>query len=103
MSWQRVFTEHRVCCVQADLWTPEEYWLNDEQAKAMQLTTPASHPAWGAYRRHGPMVTFDELSPPSKAAPLAGQHNAELLQECGFTQTEIDDFTERGVIWAEER
>ena len=100
-DWTSLFIDHQVACLPADAFVPQDYWLESEQAAAMQLQVPAKHPAWGDYRRHGPMVTFDNCAPATGAAPLAGEHNSELLTECGYSAKEIDALVSNQTIWAE--
>ncbi len=100
-DWETLFIEHGVACLQADAVVPQSYWLEGEQAKTMQLTQTATHPAWGDYRRHGPMVTFDNRAPVTGSAPLAGEHSSELLTECGYSTREIDDLQSNKTIWRE--
>lgn len=99
--WEGLCLPADVACVVADAWETNDYWLEHPQATAMGLTAKAIHPAWGAYRRHGAMVTFDDIPPAMAPAPLAGQHNAELLLEYGYTDADINSLQEAGVIWSE--
>jgi len=100
-DWERLFTDHQVACLQADNLEPHKYWLEGKQAREMQFTQSARHPAWGGYRRHGPMVTFDHCTPAGGAAPLAGEHNHELLTECGYSAEEIETLQSNQTIWSE--
>ena len=68
----------------------------------MALVAPAKHPLWGDYLRHGPMATFDDCRIATGAAPLAGQHNRELLKECGYSDQDIDELINNQVIWSED-
>ncbi len=100
--WEALFSKHQIACLQADRWTPDEFWLHSEQATAMALVAPAKHPLWGDYLRHGPMATFDDCRIATGAAPLAGQHNRELLKECGYSDQDIDELINNQVIWSED-
>ncbi len=99
--WEELFVAHDVACLQADATQPNDYWLDHPQAKANHFTGVTSHPAWGEYRRHGPMVTFDGVSTTYPAPPLAGQHNAEVLSELGYDTEAISSLLEQNVIWNE--
>jgi len=99
--WQTLLANAGVGCVRADGPAPSEFWLVDEQSKAMQLTAEAHHAALGDYRRHGPMVIFDGQSQALGPAPLAGEHNTELLDALGYSADQIGQLEEAGVIWQE--
>jgi crotonobetainyl-CoA:carnitine CoA-transferase CaiB-like acyl-CoA transferase len=88
-------------CVQADGLAPNRFWTENEQAQEMDLTSEVEHPAWGTYRRHGPVVMFDGKQQSLAAPPLAGQHNTELLSPLGYSQAQIEAFYQQGTLWQE--
>jgi crotonobetainyl-CoA:carnitine CoA-transferase CaiB-like acyl-CoA transferase len=100
--WSSVLGDAGIGCVRADGPAPSEFWLVDEQAAALGLTTEADHAAWGHYRRHGPMMLFDGQQPNLGAGPMAGQHNVELLTALGYSSEQISALRAAGVIWQEE-
>jgi len=100
-EWVQLFIDHQIACVPADAFVPHSFWLESEQATEMQLQVNAQHPAWGDYHRHGPMVTFDNCAPVNGSAPLAGEHNVQLLTECGYGANEIEALVSNQTIWAE--
>lgn len=99
--WEALFVAHDVACLQADATAPNDYWLTDTQSQANKFTGETTHPAWGTYERHGAMVTFDGAEAPFAAPPLAGQHNAEVLAELGYSREQISALLEQNVLWAE--
>jgi crotonobetainyl-CoA:carnitine CoA-transferase CaiB-like acyl-CoA transferase len=101
-EWESLLAPTGVGCVRADAYLPSEFWLGDDQAKALGLTRAAEHPSWGAYRRHGPNVTFDGKQQDLKPPPLAGQHNEELLIASGYTAEQVAELTDAGTLWQEE-
>ncbi|MGE0624174.1 MAG: CoA transferase [Pseudomonadales bacterium] len=98
-AWEQLLGHRGIGCVRADRYLPSEYWLKDEQAKSLGATTPAEHPAWGSYRRHGPMARFDRFEPVLAGPPLAGQHNEALLTARGYTPEEIAGLYEARVLY----
>lgn len=101
-AWQAELVARGVPCLRADTLAPAQFWLNGEQSAALGMTVPAEHPAWGAYRRHGPMSFFDgRHDRPLGGPPLAGQHNAEILQGVGYDDAAIARLAADGVIWTE--
>ncbi len=96
--WQEILTTAGVGCVQADGPLPSNFWLEDTQSRALELTASVEHPEWGAYRRHGPLVRFSGATPDLAPPPLAGQHTDAVLQSLDYPQTEIDRLRADGVI-----
>ncbi|MEQ9451764.1 MAG: CoA transferase [Pseudomonadales bacterium] len=101
--WQAELTPHNIGCVRADRHHPADYWLNNAQAQAMDLTAPATHPSWGDYRRHGANVTVNGNAGELGSPPLAGQHSGEIMTELGFSDAEIEAAFDAGVLWSETR
>jgi crotonobetainyl-CoA:carnitine CoA-transferase CaiB-like acyl-CoA transferase len=100
-EWEWLLGEAGVGCARADRYLPSEFWLEDPQARALGLTTEAVHPAWGVYRRHGPMVRFDRQPPTLSGPPLAGQHNETVLGARGYGVDDIARLRDEGVLWGE--
>jgi crotonobetainyl-CoA:carnitine CoA-transferase CaiB-like acyl-CoA transferase len=99
--WSTLLSNAGVGCVRADGPAPSEFWLVDEQVDALDLTGEADHAQWGRYRRHGPMMLFDGQRQTLGPAPLAGQHNVELLTALGYSDAQIAALQAEGVIWQE--
>ncbi|WP_214327515.1 CaiB/BaiF CoA transferase family protein [Nonomuraea sediminis] len=59
----------------------------------------AEHPVAGRYKVIPPPIRFGR-TPASvrRPAPLIGEHNREVLAEIGFTDEEITELTEQGVL-----
>jgi crotonobetainyl-CoA:carnitine CoA-transferase CaiB-like acyl-CoA transferase len=102
-EWESVLTTSGVACVRADRMAPGEFWLIDEQVQLMGFTTDAIHPTLGAYKRHGSLVQFDGETPGLKGPPLAGEHNQEVLTECGYKPEQVEQLVESGALWKETR
>lgn len=100
--WEDLFVTHDLACLQADAILPNDYWLEHPQALANQFTVTTTHPAWGEYRRHGPMVTFDGATNQWHGPPLAGQHNSQILTELGYDPEAITRLLDQKVIWNEQ-
>ena len=80
---------------------PGEFWLKDEQVRLMGFNADVMHPSLGAYKRHGPLVQFDGETSGLTGPPLAGQHNQEVLNQCGYEREEVERLTGSGVLWQE--
>jgi crotonobetainyl-CoA:carnitine CoA-transferase CaiB-like acyl-CoA transferase len=71
----------------------------DEQVRHRGVITSYEHPKAGTVKVVGPVVQLSETPPAiERAAPLVGQHSAEILAEFGFAPDRIEDFEGRGVI-----
>jgi crotonobetainyl-CoA:carnitine CoA-transferase CaiB-like acyl-CoA transferase len=100
--WEAQLAPEGVGCVRADRCSPVEFWWHDPQVKALNLTQPTEHPAWGAYDRHGANVTFGRRQPKLKPPPTAGQHAEELLAEVGYDEAAIANLFAQGTVWQEQ-
>lgn len=100
-AWEALFVPAGVGCVRADGPYPGQYWLTDAQPRAMGLTTPAMHPIWGAYERHGRQVLFDAGDQPLGDPPLPGQHNRTVLTRLGYSDDTVSALRASGVTWAD--
>ncbi|MBT4160274.1 MAG: CoA transferase [Gammaproteobacteria bacterium] len=100
-DWQNLLAPDGVACVRADGLIPAEFWLKDKQVTAMELTQRATHPKFGSYVRHGPLVQFDEQMPELSGPPLAGSDNKTVLGEFGYDSERVDELVRTGVLWQE--
>lgn len=67
--------------------------------EANDLIKEIDHPVAGKIRQTRPAARFSQSKIElSRGAPLLGEHNAELLGELGFTETDIQNLTDKGVI-----
>ena len=63
--------------------------------------TRVQHATLGDYYRHQPMVNFSRSQLSVDAAIPGGHHSRELAIEAGLSQTQVDEFFERGLLWSE--
>ena len=76
-----------------------EELFEDEQVVANGLVTDVEHNTEGTVKMMGPLAHFLGTVPtPPVASPALGQHAAEILQNLGFTQQEVDGWRDDGVI-----
>jgi crotonobetainyl-CoA:carnitine CoA-transferase CaiB-like acyl-CoA transferase len=71
----------------------------DPQALAREMIVETTHPRAGQVKAIGLPIKFSE-TPGSvrSAAPVFGQHTAEVLREHGFSDSEIDHMAAQGAI-----
>jgi len=87
-DWEARLAPHGVGCVQADSGLPEQFFVDDPQARAEALVTPATHPQWGAYLRHGAQVVLHGTPGVLRGTTLCGEHTDALLAELGVDAEE---------------
>jgi formyl-CoA transferase len=76
-----------------------EELFDDPQVLANGLVTEVTHFQEGTVKMVGPMARFSGTPlPPTRPSPALGEHSAEVLRGLGFTQSEIDDWKEAGVV-----
>jgi crotonobetainyl-CoA:carnitine CoA-transferase CaiB-like acyl-CoA transferase len=90
-DWEDRLAPHGVGCVQADAALPDQFFIDDPQARAEGLVMPALHPQWGAYLRHGAQVILHGTTGTPgtlQGTTLCGEHTDALLAELGIDADE---------------
>jgi crotonobetainyl-CoA:carnitine CoA-transferase CaiB-like acyl-CoA transferase len=73
--------------------------LEDPQMVDRKMIVEADHPVFGRQKMLRNPVLMDHDGPDVRyAAPLLGQHSAEILSEMGFTAAEIKVLADAGTI-----
>jgi crotonobetainyl-CoA:carnitine CoA-transferase CaiB-like acyl-CoA transferase len=73
--------------------------LADPQVAHNELIQTVHHPKAGPIKVIGIPMKFSETPGTIRLAPpLVGEHNREILDELGYTASEIDQYEEEGVI-----
>jgi len=71
----------------------------DPQALAREMIVETRHPTAGPTKAIGLPIKFSETpGGVRRPAPLMGEHNREVLRECGYTEPEIDEMARQGAI-----
>jgi crotonobetainyl-CoA:carnitine CoA-transferase CaiB-like acyl-CoA transferase len=92
-----------VGCVVADAMSHFAFLFEDEQAQAIDMMTPVSHPSLGGtYWRYSPVIAFSDT--PSQALPFTehGEHTRALLAEVGYDAEAIAELEADGVVASQE-
>jgi crotonobetainyl-CoA:carnitine CoA-transferase CaiB-like acyl-CoA transferase len=98
-SWSEALKGPAVYCLPADAGWPADFLLSGVLAETEELVVPVSHPEWGDYLRHGPMVRFGaERSYPGPSQP--GDASESLLAELGYSQDQIKQLCAEDVVSA---
>ena len=99
-AWQAILSDAGVA-VEVSIDTNDgELVLYDADNERLGLVAEYAHPTLGKMRRFGTLVNFSETpTGPYDPAPLMGQHTRPLLLRLGYSLEEIDDLSERGIIY----
>tara|TARA_X000001036_G_scaffold397191_1_gene399254 strand:- start:48 stop:845 length:798 start_codon:yes stop_codon:yes gene_type:complete len=100
-EWENLLAPRGVGCVRADGLPPSQFWIEDDHMQSLKLTNKTNYPNWGDYERHGPNALFSCGVKHLAAAPTGGQHSEEILTEIGFSDDQIVELIQNGVIWKE--
>jgi formyl-CoA transferase len=76
-----------------------EELLEDPQVLENQFVTNVDHPLLGPVRMASPLIQMTETPLQAQgASPTLGQHNEEVLSDLGYSDVEITELREQGVI-----
>ncbi|MEM7019731.1 MAG: CoA transferase [Pseudomonadota bacterium] len=99
-EWLERLDAHQVPCAPV-LSRPEV--IAQEQVAVNELIYEYDHPGLGRIRQPRPAAQFDMTPPNTKPlAPRLGEHGREVLQGNGFSEAEIEQLIEAGVLGAGE-
>ena len=72
---------------------------NDKQTLARDMVTEVQHPVAGTVKTLGAPVKFHGTpGSVTRAAPELGQHSVEVLVEIGYSQTDVQQLIDEGVV-----
>ncbi|HKV49089.1 MAG TPA: CoA transferase [Candidatus Acidoferrales bacterium] len=95
LEWEQIFGERVPNCAVRRI----EDMFDHPQVVSQGLAKTFEHPTVGQYRGLANPVKFSASEPTdSFAAPTLGQHTDEILVRYGFSEEEIDNFHQTGVV-----
>ncbi len=95
LEWEEVFGERVPCSAVRSI----EDMFDCPQVLAEGIVAQYDHPTVGAYRGMGKPIYFSATPGPAPfAAPVPGQHSAEILRESDYSDEEISQLRNSGVI-----
>jgi crotonobetainyl-CoA:carnitine CoA-transferase CaiB-like acyl-CoA transferase len=73
--------------------------LEQDYVRHRNMTIEATHPTYGPVKMVGPVIKYRGEAPaPATAPPMLGEHNAEVLRSCGYSEDEVARMHASGVI-----
>ena len=89
----------RVACVSAFEASHSEFTCTDPVLRETGLVVEVDHPTFGTILRAGPPVVLSDTPGRVAAGCLLGEHTQAILTERGYTAAQIDDLTDRKVVF----
>ena len=95
LEWEEIFGERVPCCAVRSI----EDMFDHPQVLAEGLVATMEHPTVGRYRGMAHPVQWSEATMPAPSpAPVLGQHTREVLARYGYSEQELAELKEAGVI-----
>jgi crotonobetainyl-CoA:carnitine CoA-transferase CaiB-like acyl-CoA transferase len=99
VAWQRILDEAGVPAEVSVDTNDGEFVLRDADNERLGLVNECDHPTLGRVRQFGTLIDFsDTPTGPYGPPPLLGEHTRAILRRVAYTDAEIDDLLERGVV-----
>lgn len=97
-EWERLLIGMDVAAARADRDDVATFAIDEASNRELGFTVPVSHPQYGDYFRHGPIVTLD--TSPSRIGPAceAGEDTEAILKELGYSDADITRLREAGIV-----
>ncbi len=99
-EWLDIFEKHDVAAAPVNT---VEQGLEDPGVKATGIIKTVDHPTAGKIKLlDKPWQMSGVSDSPCDAPPLLGQHNMEILEQIGFSQSQIQELMEKSVVFGSE-
>ena len=102
LDWEKLLTDADVACVKAEDRGMYYFFNEDCHVRENGFLNQVEATRHGEFWRYTPVVGFSETAGKAGPAPLKGEHTRPVLKELGYTDDQIRDLQERGVVDWEE-
>ena len=102
LDWEKLLTDADVACVKAEDRGMYYFFNEDRHVRENGFLSQVEATRHGEFWRYTPVVGFSGTAGKAGPAPLKGEHTRPVLKELGYTDDQIRDFKERGVVDWEE-
>ena len=102
LEWEKDLTAADVACVEAADRGPYFFFNEDPHVQENGFTTLVESLRFGEFWRYSPLLTFSHTAAKAEPGVLKGQHSQTILEELGYSEEQVRDFKERGVVDWEE-
>ena len=100
-AWERVMVDAGIGVVDVFGGSTADFTNTDSVLLDTGLVTHVEHPLFGTILRHAVPVTFSETAGRVAPSPLLGEQTDALLAELGFSDGEITDLKQSGIVLSE--
>ncbi len=102
-QWEKLLTDADVACVKAEDRGMYHFFNEDSHIQENGFLQQVEATRLGDFWRYKPVVGFSATEGKAGTAPLRGEHTRPVLQELGYTDSQIEDYKQRGIVdWEEE-
>ena len=103
LYWEKLLTDADVACVKAEDRGMYHFFNEDVHVRENGFLQSVEATRLGEFWRYTPVVGFSATEGKAGPAPLKGEHTRPVLRELGYTNDQIQDYKQRGIVdWEEE-
>jgi len=102
LTWEKLLTDADVACVKAEDRGMYHFFNEDSHVRENGFLQQVEATRHGEFWRYAPVVGFSATGGKAGPAPLKGEHTRPVLKELGYTDGQIQDYKQRGIVDWEE-
>ena len=102
LKWEKLLTDADVACVKAEDRGMYHFFNEDHHVRENGFLQQVEATRHGEFWRYAPVVGFSATEGKAGPAPLRGEHTRPVLKELGYTDDQIQDYKQRGIVDWEE-
>ena len=97
-DWESLLTSRNVACVRADGLPHAKFFGSDPSVRENGFLATVTDPVYGPIWRHGHTVHLSKTPGKLGRSILIGEHTRTIMNELGYTDSEVTRLKEQGVI-----